>query len=532
MSEQRLDWLRPSYEGPASWLWFAGVARIFVLIFAFIGAYFINRQTPFEYLLGFYGLGFLSSLWYLFCLGRETRLASISTWVQIFIDFGVMVATVNFTGGPGSFFTFLFVLVILEVGLLLGLVQAFVFASLAAGFMLALLLFPPADTALPELVEQWTRFLVQAMAYFLTAFISGYWNQRVHRMREFQREILDNMSSGFLITDVKGRITAQNRAGHQILALGEGEAIGRPVEEVIRMGEGHECPILTVLRSGKDFTSYEFYGLTATEETKLLGLTTNRLLDARGRLRGLIASFSDLTEMARMREELQRQDRMAVVGELAAGLAHEIRNPVAVIRGAVDELRGNLDSRPMAETLIDMAIKESDHLNNIVSEFLDFARNPTIRRERVDLRDLVENVASLLLRKNSNWPKLAIAVNCPEDGCIVSGDWTRLKQVFVNLSTNAIEAMEGRGTLTISVLRTDGPLEVRFEDEGCGIPPDRVGRIFELFYTTKESGVGMGLAVCLRIITAHDGDIQAVSREGGGTTMVVRLPAAPSQNEE
>ena len=127
MSDQRLDLLRPSYDGPESWLWFAGFSRIIVLVFAFTAAYFSKSQPQLKYLVGFFGFGLMSSIWYLSCIRIAKYPSSLTTWTQVLIDFGVMIATVNFTGGAGSFFTFLFVLVILEVGLLLGLFQAFVF---------------------------------------------------------------------------------------------------------------------------------------------------------------------------------------------------------------------------------------------------------------------------------------------------------------------------------------------------------------------------------------------------------------------
>ena len=166
MSDQRLDLLKPSYEGPESWLWFAGFARIIVLLFAFTAAYFSKSQPQLEYLVIFFGFGLLSSVWYLGCIRIAKYPSSLTTWAQILIDFGVMIATVNFTGGAGSFFTFLFVLVILEVGLLLGLFQAFVFASLATIFMLSQLILPPDDVVLPEPFVKWTNFIVQTITYW------------------------------------------------------------------------------------------------------------------------------------------------------------------------------------------------------------------------------------------------------------------------------------------------------------------------------------------------------------------------------
>jgi signal transduction histidine kinase len=323
---------------------------------------------------------------------------------------------------------------------------------------------------------------------------------------------------------LQGIIVAQNKAADHILALPEGVAVGYPVGSVLRTEA--ECPVVTALRSQRDFTSYEFYARTAAGELKLLGLTTSRLCDANGQMRGVIASFTDLTEMFQMRQELQRQDRMAVIGELAAGLAHEIRNPVAVIRGAVDELESSIGAPDLAKRLAAIAIRESDHLNEIVSGFLDFARNPVVRRETIDLHEVLTDVAETLRRE---CPPNGPHIHClsPDTPCRVSGDPSQIRQVFVNLGKNSIEAMQPDGALTFRILvPRQGPIQVRVEDDGPGIDPDKLTRIFEPFYTTKENGVGMGLAVCARIITAHDGTIRASMREGGGTSMTVSLPAA------
>lgn len=287
--------------------------------------------------------------------------------------------------------------------------------------------------------------------------------------------------------------------------------------------------MITALRLQRDFSSYEFQALTRDNATKLMGLTTSRTYDEHEQLTGIIASFADLTEMAKMREDLQRQDRLAVVGELAASLAHEIRNPVAAIRGAVDELQKLVPGSVLADKLCAIAIRESDQLNHIITGFLDFAREPSLRRQQFDMRGLVEEVSDLIRQQYGDNSGLVVQTNYPRETCEVLGDRSQVKQVLVNIARNAIEAMENRGNLTATITRGPGSVEVRFDDEGPGIDPERVARIFEPFYTTKDSGVGMGLAVCHRIITAHDGTIRAASREGGGAAFTVRLPAAQPQ---
>ncbi|MBX3176918.1 MAG: PAS domain S-box protein [Candidatus Hydrogenedentes bacterium] len=523
-----LEYLHPTYDGPATWLWFVGIARIGMVVVVALGAELVTGdKEAFRYLLnGIYIAALASSLWYLVVLRREGSIPAILTWTQVFVDFGVVAATISFTGGHGSAFTFLLVIVILEAGVLMGLLQGFVFATAASAFMVyqALIQAPQASDPLLH----WYQYLIQALAFFFTAFISGYWNQRVSRMKQFQREILDNMNSGFLITDEKGVVIAMNKAACGILNLVEENVAGLHVDGIMVPESGAECPVTTALRLEKDFTSYEFYARTGESETKLLGLTTNRIRDAHEHVTGVIASFTDLTEMAQMRKELQKQDRMAVIGELSAGLAHEIRNPVASIRGSMDELQRNIDNPSLVDRLARIAVRESDHLNEIVSGFLDFARDPGRRYGVLDVREVAREVEEQLNRKYGGAPGLTVTLQTPADPCLVLGDRTQIWQVFTNLGQNAIEAMDGQGALAIIVLQneTRGPVEIRFDDEGPGIAPDKMARIFEPFYTEKERGVGMGLAICLRIITAHDGTIQAASRPGGGTSMHVRLPRA------
>ncbi len=523
-----LDYLRPSYDGPSTWLWFVGLARIGMLVVVAIGAQLVaDEEEAFRHLLtAIYASAFASSMWYLIVLKRDNSVPAILTWTQVLVDFGVVAATISYTGGHTSFFTFLLVIVILEAGVLMGLLQGFVFATMASLYMFYQV-FITAPQANDQLAH-WYHYLIQGLAFFFTAFISGYWNQRVSRMKQFQREILDNMNSGFLITDAKGLVVAMNKAACGILNLVEANVAGRHVDGIIVPESGAECPVTTALRLKKDFTSYEFYTQIGVDSSKLLGLTTNRIRDVHGHLTGLIASFTDLTEMARMRKELQQQDRMAVIGELSAGLAHEIRNPVASIRGSMDEMQRNIDSPDLVSRLAAIAVRESDHLNEIVTGFLDFARDPSRRYALFDIRDVAREVDEQLRRKYGAEGDLTITLRTPDEPCLVTGDKTQIWQVFTNLGQNAIEAMAGDGILEITLDHNDGrgPMEICFNDNGPGISPDKVAKIFEPFYTEKARGVGMGLAICMRMITAHDGTIQAASRPGGGTSMSVRLPQA------
>ncbi len=515
------------YDRQIMWLRYLGVARIGVLSFLAVGAAFLDLERGQSVLLSCYVAGFVVSLWSLQTVQRQDRPGTAQRWIQIAVDYTIVATTVAYTQGSTSLFTFLFVVVVLEAGLLLGLSQGFILASMATAFMALQILLPVTSGRILSSFELVYNLLIQCMSFYLAAFVSGYWNQRIHRLQEFQRDILDNMNSGFMITDARGLVTVMNESACDLLGVSSESAVGRHVSTVLRVAGAGECPIVTAMRSRQDFSSYEFKALSrGTSDEVLLGLTTNFIRDAKDDVTGVIASFTDLTEMDAIRQELRRHDRLAVVGELAAGLAHEIRNPVTVIRGALEELSHSAPKDALEKKLRDMAIRESDHLNEIVSGFLSFAREPSRKRELADVRTLVEETAELVRREHAVHEGLEVSVAFPETSRRILCDPSQIKQVLVNLAKNAVEAMDANGTLAISVSAGPGPVEIRFDDTGPGIEPEKMGRIFEPFYTTKDSGVGMGLAVCIRIVTAHDGTIRASARQGGGCSMRVVLPAA------
>ncbi len=520
-ARMRLDALYPAHDVPLGMLWFTGVARIGVLILLVAGTRRIVADQEKLYILtAAYVVALACSIGYFASFRRGRAVSAVLTWTQVFVDFGVMAMTVNFTGGQSSFLTPLLVIVILEAGVLMGLVHGFLFATVSAAFV-SLAALPPGKGPTDQFMH-WYYILVQCIAFFFTAFVSGYWNLRLGWMRQFQREILDNMNSGFILADHRGAVMGANRTACAILDCTQDDIVGRHVASVLVPVSDTECPVITALREQRDYASYEFPVRTAKGNVRLIGLTTNRLLNRKGGVTTVIVSFSDLTEVARMRQDLQHQDRMAAIGELAAELAHEIRNPLTSIRGAMEELRKEPGSSPIADRLAVIAVRESDHLNEIVTGFLEFARNPEIERQKVSLGGLAMEMKSLF---GDRHPGLRFTVDSPDGECFVQGDPTQLRQLCLNLVQNAVEAMGFSGSLAIVIRRARATVEIRFDDEGPGIPPDKVARIFEPFYTGKERGVGMGLAICSRIVTAHNGVIRAAARPGGGASMIVRLPA-------
>jgi two-component system sensor histidine kinase HydH len=222
-------------------------------------------------------------------------------------------------------------------------------------------------------------------------------------------------------------------------------------------------------------------------------------------------------------EQLRRADRLSALGELSAGMAHEIRNPLGSIKGAVEILRDDYDPGDAKYEFVGILLKETDRLNRIVQEFLEFARPKPPEFQPVDVNNAVESVLTLTAQETA---KAGIQIVRQLDRSIgrLNLDGGMLKQAFLNLILNAVQAMPGGGTLTVGSRLNGGALEMTISDTGGGIPPENRKKLFRPFFTTKKNGTGLGLAITYRIIENHRGTIDVASEPGKGTTFTVRIP--------
>jgi len=265
-----------------------------------------------------------------------------------------------------------------------------------------------------------------------------------------------------------------------------------------------------------------------------LGMTVSPLQE-QGMQRGLVGVFKDLTQLRYLEEEMRRREWLASLGEMSAGMAHEIRNPLGALAGAMQMLRQDVGSDETSQRLMDIAIREARRLDHIITEFLQYARPPALNVAPQDLNKVLADTLDLIQHETRSRTGIAIASRLAPGPLMAQVDQDQLKQVFWNLAANAFDAMPRGGTLTIAtgLRRVDvggcreDLIEISFHDSGEGIPKQNFDKIFLPFFTTKKEGSGLGLAQVHRIVELHDGWIKVESEVGAGAKFVVCLPQSP-----
>jgi two-component system sensor histidine kinase PilS (NtrC family) len=257
-------------------------------------------------------------------------------------------------------------------------------------------------------------------------------------------------------------------------------------------------------------------------------------VNARGDL-GFVYSFDDLTEIRRLEREVRMQDRLAAVGRLAAAIAHEIRNPLTSIAGSVSMLSDAPSLNPEERHLLQIVIRESDRLNNIITDFLAYSRGKQYRFERVNLIPLLQDTLTLLEhRLTAENAGITLQRSFPKSEAWVLADGDKLKQVFWNFAENAVRAIKTTkkgGSLTVALSERGPDWEMSFADTGPGINPQQTEKIFEPFQSNFEGGTGLGLAIVYQIVQAHEGKVWARSEVGKGTSFVLRLRRMGHEND-
>jgi two-component system sensor histidine kinase PilS (NtrC family) len=435
-------------------------------------------------------------------------------WAQIVVDVGIATAVVAITGWSESVFIFMYSLAIVEGALLLFRVGAAgaLLLSLSAYVPMVLFLAPGRPAVLSLFAHAGAFFAAGALATYLAEQLRSTGEKLeasesdLAAVTALQEAIVQSVNSGLLTLD----------AGEQITGLSGEEVRGKAASRWFASLQQ---------QSGRDETDFE----NLRGERLRLGYTHFALRDRNGRAIGRAVIFQDLSGLRAMEERVQRSERLADIGRVAAGLAHELRNPVAAMSGSIELLRGGLELAPEEARLMDIVTREATRLNDLVTRFLEYARPTVPRRAQTDLAHL----ASDTLEVFANDPAAAgirIERDLVPAGCKCDPDLMR--QVLWNLLANAAHAARwnhaeagGNGCVTVRTgCDADGWTHLEVEDDGAGIPPQDLPRLFTPFFTTKERGSGLGLATVQRIVDAHRGTVVAGNASSGGARFAVRLP--------
>lgn len=522
-------------------------------------SFFLSLTPSFYY---FIGLFYLVSLVYALIL-RRVKAYPRFIFLQMLVDLVFITGLTSFTGGVRSYFPLLYLFSIMAASLLFYLRGAFLFASLSSlcyGSLLLLQLYGwvplPGQTEGYEPSQVFYSLIVYMAAFYITALLSGAIAEELRRKKRelsqrevdyqelevFNRNVIESLDSGLLTLDLQGRIHFLNRTAERIFQLSAEAFRNRPIQELF---PGIEAALERMKAKPLDpllaYERFETVHLTSEGRRINLGFSITPLTNAQGTWIGYTLIFQDITRFKEMEEQMKRNDKMAAIGQLAAGMAHEIRNPLASLGGAIQMLRSELSLDSHQKRLMDIVLRESERLNALISDFLLFAQPPKTNKAWWSLQKIIDETLDLFTHSPHYHEKIRIVRQAWANGIQARLDADQIKQVVWNLLINAAQEMAQGGELRILLDQVESPppggpipsappserpawLVISISDSGRGIPPLEREKIFEPFYTTKDQGTGLGLSIVHKIVENHGGAIKVESEVGKGSTFSVFLP--------
>jgi two-component system, NtrC family, sensor histidine kinase PilS len=471
----------------------------------------------------------LAALW------RDSRLQAI---LQVFTDLVFITAIIYATGGVDTSFNFLYPLVIIIAAVLLSQAWAFITAVLSALAFTAVLqlsywgVIPSYGQTHSDSRSLHIVIVINWFAFIAVAYLAGRLSNRLRNLgvelaskageladlQALHTNIIQSISAGLITTGNDGVIHVVNKSAARFLEHSETELIGKSITGLFL----DPLPIVTTAP-----VHAEVRMRTQAGRQKTFSIIGSALvIDDRGPV-GCIYTFDDLTEIRRLEREVRLRDRLSAVGRMAAGIAHEIRNPLTSIAGSVKMLASMSALSDEQQTLVSIVTRESERLNAIITDFLWYARDKKFELRETDLVPLLND--TLVLLQHSPEMKINIERRFEVESAICMADGDKLKQVFWNLTSNACRAMSEGGTLTVTIRADQDLWRVNFSDTGPGISGPQLEKLFEPFQSEFYGGTGLGLAIVYQIVQGHDGKISVRSASGRGTEFMLQLKRPTKQ---
>lgn len=521
--------------------------------------FFLPLTSTFYY---FIGLFYLVTIIYALFLNKVKNLYQFA-FSQIIIDQFFITAFIYFTGGKESFFPITYTFTIIASSTIFykrGALFSASLSSLLYGILLLLQLYrlinPLGQSTIYEASQIFYSLIIYLATFYIVAFLSGMISEELKKnkreliqkqvdydqLEAFNRNIIQSLDSGLLTIDLNGNINFLNRTAEKILNLSKESlketSIYRLFPEITDALEQVERKIPDPF---PDYQRYETL-LTNDDGTKVhLGFSISPLTAPDGSLIGHTLIFQDITKFKEMQEQMKRVDRMAAVGLLAAGMAHEIRNPLASLSGSVQILNAELNLNDQQKHLMEITLREAERLNALISDFLLYAQPPQTHKILTPIKNVIEETIDLFMHSPSFHDGIRILRPNGQEKIQAMIDPDQMKQVFWNLLINAAQSMSNGGKIQVQLgkgklsgdtrfffspqIKTREWVKISFIDSGHGITQEEKEKIFEPFFTTKENGTGLGLSIVHKIIENHNGSIKVDSEAGQGSTFTIYLPA-------